>query len=360
MDSFFRQFGRNYLEAQGRNRPTPRYSFPDNEIVLPGGVVRVSTWWNAIYLNLHPTHYAVVIAPDGQTLNLRGGFNELPGGRYVLHYVDKQNRVARIPRVSETTLDGAQVSLELVITYRVAEPIKALEVQNPVNTLIVFIQSDLKEFIRSHKYDDIVGGADGRSVDSNLVARYIKEQHIGRHQMSKLFYLAEVVVEGKAGDPKLTEIRENFQAEQRQNVAKAELTEQNQNLARKVAAQEAEIQRIKAESEATQREIQQRMLRMGMELENARAALGYRQDTMHRAMDAIRQALSAQGYPRDPREIEVAKELLKLLGDIPGSGPDASTRTADDAGSGSGKTPNSEKIDSLTDTLLNLLNRKRS
>ena len=41
------------------------------------------------------------------------------------------------------------------------------------------------------------------------------------------------------------EIRENFQAEQRQNVARAELLKQNQELERKVAAQEAEIKRIK-------------------------------------------------------------------------------------------------------------------
>ena len=361
MNSLLNEIGKYWLEARGRNRPTPRYPFADNEIVTPGFPLRVRSWWNGIYLNLHPTHYAVAIAPDGKIINLKGGYNyPLSAGQYTLHYIDKQNRVAVIPRISETTLDGSQVSVELVITYRVVDPIKALEVQQPVNTLFIFIQSDLKEFIRSHKYDEIVGSSDGRTVENGLVARYVKEQHAGRHQMSKLFFIADIVVEEKVGDPKLTEIRENFQAEQRQNIAKSELLKQNQDLERKIAAQEAEIKRIKAQSDAAQQDILQRMQLQKIDLEKARMELQFRQDKMMRAMDAIAQAFSTPTYPRDPREVEIIKELLGALGSTPASGPDGTTGSQDHAAPESSRAPNPEKIDALTDTLLNWLDRRRS
>jgi hypothetical protein len=266
-----------------------------------------------------------------------------------------------IPKISETTLDGSQVSLEIVITYRVIDPIKALEVQRSVNTLFVFVQSDLKEFIRSHSYDDIVGGIDGRMVDNSLVARYIKDQHASRHQMSKLFFIADIVVGEKVGDPKLTEIRGNFQIEHRQNVADSELNKQNQDLQRIVASQEAEIKRIKTQSDADLQEIRQKMELQKIELEWARGELQFRQGKMERAMNAITQALSAPTYPRDPREIEIIKELLGELSGAPSAGPHGVVGQEEQpASSRSTRASNTERIDTLTDTLLSWLNRKRS
>jgi hypothetical protein len=360
MNTLLNEFGRILLESRGRNRPAPKFSFPDNEIVTPGEALRVSSVWKAIYLNLHPTHYAVAISPDGRFMNLRGGYNPLPPGRYILHYVDRQNRVSVIPKISETTLDGSQVSLEIVITYRVIDPIKALEVQHSVYTLFVFIQSDLKEFIRSHTYDEIVGGNDGRMADNSLVARYIRNQHASRHQMSKLFFIADIVVGEKVGDPKLTEIRENFQIEQRQKVADGELIRQNQDLQKKVASQDAQIIRIKAQSDVDQQDILQKIQLQKIELEKARMELHLRQEKVVRAMNAIVQAFSAPTYPRDPREVEIIKELLGALEIAPGPGPDAVAGQADHPASGSTRTANPERIDTLTDTLLNWLDRKRS
>ena len=360
MSTLLNEFGRIWLESRGRNRQAPSYSFPDNEIVTSGVVLQVSSLWNAIYLNLHPTLYAVAISPDGRIMNLRGGYNPLLPGRYILHYVDRQNRVFAIPKISETTLDGSQVSLEIVITYRVIDPIKALEVQRSVNTLFVFVQSDLKEFIRSHSYDEIVGGIDGRMVDNSLVARYIKDQHASRHQMSKLFFIADIVVGEKVGDPKLTEIRGNFQIEHRQNVADSELNKQNQDLQRIVASQEAEIKRIKTQSDADLQEIRQKMELQKIELEWARGELQFRQGKMERAMNAITQALSAPTYPRDPREIEIIKELLGELSGTPSAGPHGVVGQEEQPASRSTRASNTERIDTLTDTLLSWLNRKRS
>jgi hypothetical protein len=361
MSSLLNDIGKYWLESRGRKREAPRYSFPDNEIITPGEVMRVSPLWNAVYLNLHPTHYAVAVAPDGKAMNLKGGYNfPLLDGRYTLHYIDKQNRISVIPRVSETTIDASQVSLKLVITYRVIDPIRALEVPRPVDTLIVFIQSDMKEFIRSHKYDEIVGDQEGHKIENELVARYIKEQHASRHQMSKLFFVADVVIEEKVGDPKITEIKESFRVRQRENTADSELFQQKQKLETKVAEQEAEIRRIKTQADAAQQEITQKMQLQGMELETARAKLRYRQEIMMRAMDAISQAFSTSTYPMDPREIEIIRELIGELMGKTGPILNTAAEQEDHPKSGKATASSTQKINELTNTLLLWTERKRS
>jgi hypothetical protein len=122
MNSLWSDISTFWLVSWGRRKTAPRYNFRENEIVTPGFVLNVSPFFGAAYLNLHPTHYGVLIGPDGQITNVRGGYAQLPPGRYVLHYVDKQNRVMVLPRTSEAASDGPQVCLELVVTYMAAAP----------------------------------------------------------------------------------------------------------------------------------------------------------------------------------------------------------------------------------------------
>ena len=190
-----KDLGKYWIESWGRNRAVSRYTFPDNEIVAPGVRLNVSEELNATYLNLHPSHYAVAIASDGKILNLKGGYNQLASGEYILHFVDRQYRVSNLPDISGTTLDGSQVSIELFILYRVADPIKALEIKQPVDTLFAFIRSDLMEFIRSRTHAEIVGGNHGNLIESMLIRNYIRKQQDRRQQMSKLFFIADTVIQ---------------------------------------------------------------------------------------------------------------------------------------------------------------------
>jgi hypothetical protein len=356
--NWWHDLGRQWLESRGRKKSALRYPFRDNEIVSTAYLMNVSPLWNAYFLNLHPSQYAVAIAPDGQLIYVKGGYNELRPGRYILHYIDKQNRVCVIPRISETTLDGSQVSLELIITYRVVDPVRAMEAQQPADTFFAFIQSDLKEFIRTHKYDEIVGDNAGRAVDHGLVSRYIRSQHIGRDDMSKLFRIAEVVVEGRSGDPKLTEIREDLQVQQRQKSAESEIVKQKQELDRKVAAQEAEIKRIKAQSEVAEQEIRQKMESQQIELENERGEQRLQQERVMRALAAIEKALGNPGYPYDPHGVEIIRELLSELGARSGNHGDraAKREPLPQAARSSG----SDRVDALTDMLLSWSDRKRT
>ncbi|HJS17735.1 MAG TPA: SPFH domain-containing protein [Anaerolineales bacterium] len=352
MSSLLNDIGKWWLEFRGRKKKANRYPFPEKEIVSVPYPRNVSVLWNATYLNLHPTHYAVAIGPDGRLTNLKGGYYPLPPGQYTIHYIDKQNRLMNIPRTGETTYDGFQVGLELVITYRVIDPVKALEVQQAVETLLGFIQSDLKEFIRSHKYDEIMGDLTGSKLDDEQIIRYIKGQHASRHMMSRLFLVADVVVREKIGDPKITAIREKYQINQRQFAAQSEIQRQNQELEQKVASQEATIKKIKAESEVNQQRITQEMEMQKIELEKARAEFKFKQEQWTRAMDAIAQAFSSQTYPWDPKESEIIRDLLSAMSGHPVQIPGAPA--------GSDGTSNKGNIDELTTILLNLRKRNPS
>lgn len=348
-----------WLEYWGRRRSPLLFSFPENEVMTPEGTFRVSIWTQAIYLNLHPTLYAVAISPDGTPQKLKGGYNfPLAPGLHVIHFIDKRDRKGHIPKTSETTQDGAIISLELIITYRVSDPIKLLEIEQPVVTIFSFIQSDLKEYIRTHRYDEIFGSGDGQSIDSDKLVQYIKQRHVERHQVARVFAVTNVAVEAREGDPKLTEIRKNFQVQQKQNIASTELLKQNQELDRKVAAQEAEIKRINAQAEVVQQEILQKMKLQQVELENSRRALTLQQEKWSRAMDALSQALSTPNFQRDPREIEVIGQIVNQLKELTGQGLDGTAQIQKSDSREAGNRKNDENIDSLTERLLNMLNRK--
>ncbi|CAG0953255.1 hypothetical protein ANAEL_00186 [Anaerolineales bacterium] len=356
----FRCYLQQCLEFWGRRQSPKIYSFPENEVMTPENFFYVWPLVGAKYLNLHPTLYAVAISPDGRPQILKGGYNfPLPTGRYIIHYIDKRDRIGVTPKTSEITQDGANVSLELIITYRISDPIKVLEIERPVDTFFSLIQADLREFIRNHRYDEIFGIGDGQSIDSAKISQYIRQQHIDRRQVSRVFTITNVAVEEREGDSKLTEIRKDFQVQHKQNIAATELTKQNQELERKVTSQDAEIKRMKAQADVTQQEILQKMQLQKIELENARNELTWRQDKWARAMDAIAQTLSIPNYQRDQGEIDVIHEILDELKAQAGRGSGSAPGDSQPASGNTKNKKEGEKLDTLTDTLLSLLDRKR-
>jgi hypothetical protein len=342
------------VEYFGRRKLPPQINFSANEILSPAYLRRVHWLTKATYINLTPKLYAVAIAPDGKPILLKGGINHpLPSGSYIIHYIVKEHRQVVIPKVSETTIDGAQVSLELIINYRVADPIKALEVEQPVETLIAFIKADLQEYIRSHTYDELLGDGLMRRIDDGSISRYIKEKHHTRHQLSKLFFIADIAVEEKTGDPKLMEIRESYQVQHRQNTTENELLKQKQELEKKVALQDAEIKRIKMESDATRQEVFQKL---NNELENLRTSRELQQDKVRRGLDAIAKYLEPSTYPRDPQIAQVAMELLHEINIKVAS--QVGTDNVQEEEHATAPETGPQRMDNLTDTLLRWLERK--
>jgi hypothetical protein len=358
MTSLLMDVGKWWLEWRGRGNVAPRYNFEENEIVSPPYPRKVKSIWKATFLNLHPTHYALAVAPDGSIVNLKGGYNLLSPGKYNIYYVDKQNRVNHLPRTVETTSDGFQVAIVLAITYRVIDPHKALNVQDAVDTLVGFIKSDLREFIRSHQYDNIVGDSSGPRVDDEEVALYIKIRHSNRHQMSKLFSIADVVVQEKIGDPRITEQREKYQMSQRQLDAQKVLQTKNQDLEQTVANQGVTIQKIKAQAEVDLQSMTREMQMQKIEIDRIRRGYQNQQEISKTALETIFQSVSNPTYPPDPREFEIIKDLInELLAFV--------TQTTETTPGQVAPTPNdrvpnprSEKISKLTRMLSNWQKQK--
>jgi hypothetical protein len=313
MNSLWVGLGKFWLEYLGKRRSAARYPFREDEIVTPGLVLYVSPLFGALFLNLHPTHYGVGIAPDGRILNLRGGYNPLPAGRYIIHFIDKQNRVSAIPLAEEGTYDGYQVSLELVITYRVIDPIKAVEVQQAVNTLLVFIQSDLKQFIRSHNYNELMGGFEGSKIDDEQIVRYIKDQHASRHQISSLFFLADIVVEARLGDPHAPQMREEREIIQGEFDSSVELDQQNQELRKTMAAQVRKIENLEADVDALRTVV--RMLEK-QNIDGGKITKDTAIPPVDNKMPGAGNAKSAKvfiAYSKIDRDREVAEEIREIL-----------------------------------------------
>jgi hypothetical protein len=176
--------------------------------------------------------------------------------------------------------------------------------------------------------------------------------------MSRLFFLEDVVIEEKIGDPKVTEIRENFQIQHRQKLVESELLKQKQDLERKVTDQEALIKQLKAESEASEQRIRQAIEMQKIELERARTELHTQQAKWSKAMEAISQALSSPMYPLDSHALGIIRDLLTALGVAPAQASESAQENQ--SGNGSQVVGNPEQVDALTNTLLGWLDRKRS
>jgi len=348
-----------WLEFWGSLAPARAYPIPEKEIVSPEYTFTVSPITQAKYLRVHPNQFAVSISPFGKVQNMTGGINHpLSAGKYIIHFIDKRNRKEELPKITETTLDGARITLAAIITYRVIDPIKALESEKPVETLYAFIQSDLKDYIRSHQYDDLVGNGSSPIIDSSQLGRYIKQQHSSRHQISKVFAIIDIAFQEKEGDPRIVELRKNFQVQQKEKLAETALFKQNQELEIKLTEQEAEVKRIKAEAEVREKNILQKLKMQELDLQKARNELQLRQDKWLGALEVFERMLSTP-YPRDQREINLIKELLDELREMasPPARPAADKPAADSLNAGTRKID--DKIDSLTKTILSLLDRKK-
>jgi hypothetical protein len=203
-----------------------------------------------------------------------------------------------------------------------------------------------------------VGNGNNPIIDTSQIALYIKEQHSSRHQISKVFVIRDIAFQEKEGDPKIVELRKNFQVQQREKLAETVLFKQKQELEIKVAEQESDIKRIKAEAEVREKDILQKMKIQQLDLQKARNELQLRQDKWLGALEVFEQMLSTP-YPRDQREIELIRELLTELREMASAGAQPEAEKQKSTGAEAGTKKIDDKIDSLTKTLLNLLDRKK-
>jgi hypothetical protein len=286
-------FRRLWLVFFGRRNLAEPYVFSSHEVISPAFIFHVSYLLQGIYLNLHPTLYAVCIFADGSRKRFDEGglIIPFPSGNCTLHYVDKTDRQSESLKITENTLDAARIALTVKITYRVLDPIKIFDIQKPVETLFAQVQADLKEYIRTRLYEDLIGNDDNQVIDSGLVAKYIKQQHGARYPMSQVFTIGDVVVQEKEWDPVFFEKRKSYQSQ----VVDSESKMKTQELNKKIASQEAEMQKIQYKYKA---KLEQQ--KDTPDLKQVYYDLTYRQEILSRLFGFIRNTDSFHliGAPR--------------------------------------------------------------
>jgi hypothetical protein len=374
MSEILNYLRRAWLLYTGRKKFAEPYVFSSREIISPAFFFHVSYLLKGIYLNLHPTLYAVCIWADGTRKKLEGGLNiPFPPGKSTLHYIDKTDRQSELLKITENTLDAARITLAVKITYRISEPIKVFEIQEPVETLFSMIQADMKEYIRTRQYEDLIGNDDSQVIDSGMVAKYIKQQHGARYPISKVFAIIDVIVQEKEGDPVFIEKRKSYKSQMVDGESKMKIQELN----KKIASQDAEMEQLryqykavleqqKATADVQQNAIRQKIPVQELEIQKMRDEWQQKQDAWRqkqekwmRSMDAIDSAFKSQSpYLREEAEGLISAIVNELRGlaqstdemNTPISQPDAKSDPPKQG---------SDKLDTLTDRLFSLLDRRK-
>ena len=366
MQSTWDYLVQKWLEFLGTRQPPDIIQFTEREIRTPESYFNISYLTRAKFLNLNPNLYAVTIAPGGGMQVLKNGYNfPLKPGRYVIYYIDNRVRTMIIPEVSGVTADGANISLTLIITYRVEDPTELFKIENPVESVFLSVQSDLREYIKTRRYKEIFGNSDDQVIDNSQVARHIKQQYYSRHLTSKAFTLIDVIIKDREGDSSITEKRKSYEAQLIESESKIKIYDLNQ----KLAAQDAEMKKLQhkyaseLEQEKAQANLQVQKMRseQDMELQRLRNELQQSQDAWEqqqkrwlRSMDAIESALKSPYL----REMEgVIGAIVAELRGLAGGGGSNSPLPEIENNSPRNKKDN---LDTLTDKLFSLLDRRKN
>lgn len=372
MGDILEDISKNWISYLGRKNSAEPYLFPKHEVVSEPFSFHVSYFLQGVYLNLHPTLYAVCIFSGGNRKRFDDGglIMPFPPGKATLHYIDKTDRQSDLLRVTENTKDAAKVTLAVTVTYRVSDPLKVFEIQQPVETLFSLVQADLKEYIRSRKYEDLIGNDSSQMIDSGLVAKYIKQQYGNRYPMSKVFTIIDVIVQEKEGDPVFIDKLKSFKSQ----VVDGESKIKMQNLNQKIFSQETEykskLDQQKAQADMLiqkmrnnqDMQIQKMRSEQDLELQKLRNELQQAQDAWDqkqkkwaRSMDAIVSALKSP-YLREVEGVigAIVNELRGLAGDSTTDAPLTETESIPKNKS------DKNKLDTLTDQLFSLLDRSKN
>lgn len=344
-----RSLCRRWIEYWGQRRSPDLVSFPERNIVISGDRRRVNWICRATYFNPDPNVYLVLTTSDGDFISAKGGYNQLEPGSYLENYVDKRIRANALPEITETTLDGAEISVGLSVSYYVQEPIKAMRLNDPINTLFSHIQIDAREFIKKHPHDEIIGQENTVESDQDGLTQHIIQQHNKHHDVARVFTIVGIAVQ-RRGDPKLLGIR----LQDRENTAKMELDNKIQGLEQQIAEKEAEVRKTKAQADMEIQKIESQthaeIQKIKNELDRERRAWQHQQELDMSISHVLEKMLSIPGYRPNAQELTLLYKRFSQDA-IESSSPEASPE----------KIPNEipEQADPLTKTLLTLLNRRK-
>lgn len=298
------------IEFWGRNQPTKPVNFSEDEIIKDGPPLSVWFITEKAYINLPPTVYGVLIAPDGQrTILHTGGLWELRQGKYRLQYIDQRERTRLLDMIEGTTSDGFQVNLRVQFSYRVIAPERILDVEDPVGALRTTLETAIKNYIISHTHDEIIKPAEtDDSLNERALERYVVRLVV-QNPSCRGFTITNLFVQEWVGDPKYLELRKAGQFLERESLNKQKQLHLQQNVLqeeKELERKKGEVQQTKAEAELTQQQILAKVQQLKIELEQARTLPERNLKEILNLIEAIKQYPG--GFPR-----KAVEELTEAL-----------------------------------------------
>lgn len=362
-------FLRNYvlwrIDRKGREAGAPTIEFEEKQVIHNGVEFFVPGKWkwfhgtSAFFLPLPANTWGIVSFPNGSLQNLPGGLREVPPGLYKVFYVDQHERFDVTAPVSEMSLDGEALTLTVIIRYRVLEPLTVLRIEKPIEALIEHVQTDLSQYIRTHKHNDIAESPS--AADSGKILSFFVQRHASRHPLSRAIAITGIELKEFAGDKDYIDIRRNDLIQQQRDIINRQQLDRKKEIDKLTAEHKAEIEKINAKAAAEQAALRSEILheseKRDILLNEMRLKSKQRHELVVKAVDAISQALEHSGYSRNSAEIKNAiADLLSAIREDSGEStqePSKNDRTR------SFHVAGNDKIETLTSTLLSLLKSRK-
>jgi hypothetical protein len=148
-------------------------------------------------------------------------------------------------------------------------------------------------------------------------------------------------------------LKAQYKAENEKNMA-----EHTAELKRKAAEHKAEIEKIEARHEKETKEILYQVRLREIELDDKRKHLQRRENEFFKAIDAISATFSS-GHPMNPSIIKTMTDLVAALREEVDNGSSPTPESKPSETEPPASSVGSDKVEKLTNTLLNLLNPKK-
>jgi regulator of protease activity HflC (stomatin/prohibitin superfamily) len=304
-----------------------------------------------------------------------------PAGLYRIFYVDKQERSDVSGLVPEITTDGEKLTLKVILRYQVVDPVVALGIANPVDTMMTHIETDVAQYIRTHHHSEI---ADSAVEQNSRLLSFFTDRHNRREPLAKAIKILGVELKEFMGDKdfvdmrrreltnekqtRLTRQEEEYQQEieRLKSQFKAESDRLTASLSaelnRQAAEQRAELETLEARYKREKAEIMHQVYEQKIDLDERRQRLTMQYDKFAKAFDAISQAI-AGGHPINPSAFQIVLQLVEALTkEIRGGEPPVtSAGAAEDqaAAKAAPPKPSDDNVSKLTQTLLDLLKPRK-
>jgi len=239
------------LAPRGEEREFPEFTF--NGLATPPEEVDRSLLSLFGQLTVLPGTSAVLTGRGGfQKVYPPGtyGLFDVPLGRAVVQVVNVASQMREMPPVTALSADKWNVTLKVVVDFRVGDPVEIAVSLNPLEALNTVATSCVMAQIEAMSHDALTGRPDEEAgVDE--VARQIMERLRGKPSLRGLEIINVTIAQRRGDERRIKIVQDAAVGETRSEAREAELRAQKRIARREqeVALVEAETARRKVEEE---------------------------------------------------------------------------------------------------------------